>query len=176
MISSQFKWTEKRRRLVSYKKTFSTPVGNQVQCKNERNIKKMNVLNVVSCVLWFSAISWPNLQKRKKEKGKKNEEKRKKSKETEHKKRIYIRFQYSVLSVLWSFLMSFLWVCYLPSLSPLFNSNSTLQIIEEFAKFTKASEGTELNFTWYNFTRLLEIRILKHYHELSRGAKILGSC
>lgn len=43
--------------------------------------------------------------------------------------------------------MSFLWVCYLPSLSPLFNSNSTLQIIEEFAKFTKASEGTELNFT-----------------------------
>lgn len=176
MISSQFKWTEKRRRLVSYKKTFSTPVGNQVQCKNERNIKKMNVLNVVSCVLWFSAISWPNLQKRKKEKGKKNEEKRKKRKETEHKKRIYIRFQYSVLSVLWSFLMSFLWVCYLPSLSPLFNSNSTLQIIEEFAKFTKASEGTELNFTWYNFTRLLKIRILKHFHELSRGAKIVGSC
>ena len=171
MISSQFKWTEKRRRLVSYKKTFSTPVGNQVQCKNERNIKKMNALNVVSCVLWFSAISWPNLQKRKK-----NEEKRKKSKETEYKKRIYIRFQYSVLSVLWSFLMSFLWVCYLPSLSHLFNSNSTLQIIEEFAKFTKASEGTELNFTWYNFTRLLEIRILKHYHELSRGAKIVGSC
>lgn len=51
MISSQFKWTEKRRRLVSCKKTFSTPVGNQVKCKNERNIKKMNVLNVVSCVL-----------------------------------------------------------------------------------------------------------------------------
>ena len=137
MISSQFKWTEKRRRLVSYKKTFSTPVGNQVQCKSKR---------------------------------------KKKVKETEHKKRIYIRFQYSVLSVLWSFLMSFLWVCHLPSLSPLFNSNSTLQIIEEFAKFTEASEGTELNFTWYNFTRLLEIRILKHYHELSRGAKILGSC
>lgn len=33
-------------------------------------------------------------------KRKKNEEKRKKSKETEYKKRIYIRFQYSVLSVL----------------------------------------------------------------------------
>lgn len=39
-------------------------------------------------------------KKEKKEKGKKNEEKRKKRKETEHKKRIYIRFQYSVLSVL----------------------------------------------------------------------------
>ena len=36
-------------------------------------------------------------EKRKKEK---NQEKRKKGKETEHKKRIYIRFQYSVLSVL----------------------------------------------------------------------------
>lgn len=38
--------------------------------------------------------------KKKKGKRKKNEEKRKKRKETEHKKRIYIRFQYSVLSVL----------------------------------------------------------------------------
>ena len=36
----------------------------------------MNVLNVVSCVLWFSAISWPNLQKRKKEKGKKKTRKK----------------------------------------------------------------------------------------------------
>ena len=45
----------------------------------------------------------------KKEKRKKEKKpgKRKKSKETEHKKRIYIRFQYSVLSVLWSFFMPF---------------------------------------------------------------------
>lgn len=176
MISSQFKWTEKRRRLVSYKKTFSTPVGNQVQCKNREISKKWMCLMSLAAYFDFRLFLDQICKKEKRKKEKKNEEKRKKRKETEHKKRIYIRIQYSVLSVLWSFLMSFLWVCYLPSLSPLFNSNSTLQIIEEFAKFTKASEGTELNFTWYNFTRLLKIRILKHFHELSRGAKIVGSC
>lgn len=51
MISSQFKWTENVEGWFLTRKQFSTPVGNQVQCKNERNIKKMNVLNVVSCVL-----------------------------------------------------------------------------------------------------------------------------
>ena len=84
-------------------------------------------------------------------------EKRKKEKKTRKKerkvKKLSIKNEFTFVSstVFYRFfdpfLCLFLWVCYLPSLSPLFNSNSTLQIIEEFAKFTKASEGTELNFT-----------------------------